>query len=123
MVVGGLVLKAHRLSVSLNSRLESNKEKKRGGHTISRLQVGVREARECLPAAREGVRHAGFEGLSVAMLTPIRQLTNERVFLLLAGSERTAFPRPEDSTILRLTASWVDHTGEIPSSDGRYPFL
>ena len=41
---GGLVLKAHRLCVSLNSKLESNKEEEEEVH-----RVGL-----CSPAARDG---------------------------------------------------------------------
>ena len=38
---GGLVLKAHRLFASLNSRLESNKEE--GGRVAHHADVGIRQ--------------------------------------------------------------------------------
>jgi len=40
---GGLVFKAHRLCVSLNSRLESNKEEEEG--TLATLYAGKRVSR------------------------------------------------------------------------------
>ena len=43
---GGLVFKAHRLCVSLNSRLESNKEEEKGFHRGGATQEQRGPARE-----------------------------------------------------------------------------
>ena len=46
---GGLVFKAHRLCVSLNSRIESNKEEKKAVLTLT-VCAGVSECCRCLHA-------------------------------------------------------------------------
>ena len=50
---GGLVFKAHRLCVSLNSRLESNKEEKKKGPRLALLFEGVSDEPLRPPPARE----------------------------------------------------------------------
>ena len=60
---GGLVLKAHRLRVSLNSRLESNKEEEEGTHHDERARENViRLHSAVLEGLRFRVSSLGIQG-------------------------------------------------------------
>jgi len=81
---GGLVLKAHRLCVSLNSRLESNKEKREAVH-LHQTQPDARESAVCQES--EAGFTAGCE--RVATFKKVRIISTEAGFLLLDSRYRS----------------------------------
>ena len=69
---GGLVFKAHRLFLSLNSRLESNKEEEEGWHPAACLPDRSRERGGGLN------QHALTERIFIELMTSDRKLKASR---------------------------------------------